>query len=83
MLHLFGVPHVHLRVDDVPVPASHTLSLHVPSVHEIVDDPLRSSLGDPHGDRDVAQTRLGIALNREKNLRVAGEKVPAAVCFRT
>lgn len=83
MLHLFRVPHARLRVHDVAVPPAHTLSLQVPGLHKVVDDPLGGSFGDPHGDCNVAQTYLGITLNREENLGVAGEEVPAAVRFRT
>lgn len=83
MLELLGMPHAPSRIDHVAVPAPNTFPLHVPSVHEIVDDPLSRPLGDSDGDRNVTKTRVGIALNREKNLRVARQEVPRAVCFRT
>ena len=83
MLELLGMSHAPTRIDDVTIPPPNTLPLHVPSVHEVIDDPLSRPLGDSDGDRNVTKTRVWIALNRKKNLCVAREEVPRAVCFRT
>ncbi len=83
MLELLGMPHAPSRIDGVAVPPPDTLPLYVPSIHEVVDDPLSRPLGDSDGDRNVTKARVWIALNREENLCVAGQEVPPAVCFRT
>ena len=83
MLDLLGMSHAPLRIDDVAVSPPHALPLYVPGIHEVVDDPLSRPLGDSDGGRNVTQTGVGIALNREENLCMAREEVPPVVFFRT
>ena len=83
MLDLLGMPHAPFCVDRVAISPPHTLPFHVPGSHEVVDDPLRRSLGDSDGARNVTKTGFGIALNCEENLGVAREEVPRVVSFRT
>ena len=83
MLELLGMPHAPSRIYGVAVPPPDTLPLYVPSTHEVVDDPLSRPFGDSDGDRNVTKARVWIALNREENLCVAGQEVPATVDFRT
>ena len=83
VLELLGMAHAPSWIDEVAIPPPDTLPLHVSSVHEVADNPLSRPLGDSDSDRNVTKTHVWIALNREKNLCVAREKVPPAVCFRT
>ena len=83
MLDLLGMPHVPTRVNHVAVPPPHTLPFQVPSVHEVVDNPLSRPLGDFDRGRYVTETGLRIALNCEKDLCVAREEVPPVVFFTT
>ena len=83
MLELLGMSHAPSRIDLVAIAPPDTLPLQVPSVHEVADNPLSRPLGDSDDGRNVTKTRVWIALNGEKNLCVAREEVPPAVCFRT
>lgn len=83
VLDLFGMPHGPSGVHDVAVSPSDSLALHVARIDEIVDDSLSRPFRDSDNARNVAKPCLGIALNRQENLCMAREEVPAAVYFRT
>ena len=83
VLELFGVSHPRFGPDFVSVPSPMAFSADVAGFHQIVDDPLSRAFGDSHGHCHVSQPHIGIAVDRQQHLRVAGQEVPPAVCIRT
>jgi len=84
MFELRGMPHAALSVEHVPIAAADALALEIAGVDEVVDDALGRSLRYSDRVRDVAQPDIGIPLDGQQHLRVAGEKLPrTASYFRT
>jgi len=77
MLPLGWMAHGFAAINPVAVTPADSLACYVASLDEVVGDALRSTVGDAHRLRDIAQSCIRVALDAEEYLRVIRQEVPA------
>ena len=83
LVDLGGVAHLRAAVDRVVVSAADLLALDEARLHEVGDDSLRCSLGDPDLFGNVTQSDGVVARDTEEDLRVVRDEPPRLGVFAT
>ena len=78
---LGGVPHVRVRVDQIPVSPSVALAVDVSGPDEVGEDPLGGALGDADVVCDIPEPDVRIAGDGKQDLGVIREESPVAGSF--
>ncbi len=67
-------------IDDVTVSTTVPDTFEYPGFNEMVDQPERAALGDPHSIRDFTQSDVRVFRDADKHVPVVAEECPVTVC---